>query len=109
MTEPQIRAFAEKHGLKVEKQITTGNERRHFATFEVYPEEPRRSSVLETAYARNETANAVILAWRELRTIEDPNRLKGENPFTTFHARSETNGLPWIEFDSVWCDDGSRV
>lgn len=104
MTEPQIREFAKTHGLKVLKRITTGNDARHFATFEVFPEEPKRNNTIDTCYARNETANAVIDAWRKLRTIEDPNRLKGEKPFTTFHARSAIIDLPWIEFDGVWCE-----
>ena len=97
MTERQIRSFAQLHGLKIEKRITTGNDQRHFATFEVFPEEPPPAGP------------NVLEAWRKAQQQEDPNRLKGENPLTLFHARSDTNGLPWIEFDSVWCDDGSRV
>ena len=91
MTEKRIRDFAEVHGLGVYKRITTGSERAHFATFELFAE------------TREDTPKA-LKAWEELRTIEDHNRLRGESPFTRYHAHCNETGLPFIELDSVWCE-----
>jgi len=35
MSESEIRTTAQAHGLEVLKRITTGSEKRHFATFEL--------------------------------------------------------------------------
>ena len=86
MTETSIRKLAVSHDLAVYKRITTGNSKRHFATFEL-----------------SGSPSNVSAAWETIRDVEDYNRLKGALPMTTM-SRSDADGTPYIELDSVWCE-----
>jgi hypothetical protein len=80
-------------GLMTQKQITTGNQSRHFATFEVW-------------------GNQVNKAWLEVRRTEDPNRLRGDPLLTRFGFIDKPHpdaGRPFITFDSVWCETGEPL
>lgn len=89
MTEQQIRDLATRHGLTVEKRITTGNSAKHFATFELFK-------------------IGLIDAWQEVRRTEDPDRLRGDPPLTRIlHADVKDHphyGKPFIEFQCIWCE-----
>lgn len=81
MTEQQLRDLAARFGLTVEKRITTGNERTHFATFEL-------------------SGDRVRDAWPVIKGDEHPAILRTpSNP-------EYPDRRPYIEVESVWCEVG---
>ena len=85
LTEQQIRDLADRHGLAVDKRITTGERRTgHFAEFVLYGPEPATAA----AYAEVRPAfypRAGFLAYASPTNPDYPDR------------------RPFVEFSSVWC------
>ena len=84
MTEKIIGTSALFHGLAVMKRITTGNDKAHFATFEL-----------------TGAPDQVQAAWTELskHARKDFDSLRRVNN----HSHPDYGAL-YIECDSVWCD-----
>jgi hypothetical protein len=85
MTETFIRYLAKKHKLNLLKRITTGDELRHFATFEL-------------------AGDYVQEAVRELRNVADQYQQKNIEM-----RRSDVTGELYIEIQSVWCDESDTI
>lgn len=84
MTEQQIRDLAARHGLAVDKRITTGDPLRHFATFELSgPSEGVRS------------------AWPEVEVATCRNMARVQHANNPDHPGY---GRPYIVIQSVWCE-----
>lgn len=85
MTAAKITSVAAFHGLEVLKRITTGNSKRHFATFEL-----------------TGPAERVAMAWAELephvRHKDFDKLVRVSNPDHPDH------GQPMIVCESVWVD-----
>lgn len=82
LTEPQIRAAAEAHGLAVMKRITTGTERGGFAAFELTGDR-----------------EAVRRCWEAIRPEYDRDAIRGG--FAYLRA-SDIDGAPYIGLESVY-------
>lgn len=82
MTEQQIRELAERYGLTVFKRITTGNDKQHFATFEL-------------------TGPRVRDAWPAYQAAA----CKGMARLTNVDSQEHPDyGKPFIDLQSVWCE-----
>lgn len=79
MTESFIREVAAKYGCEVYKRVTTGNDTRHFATFEL--------------------SGDVQEAIRDLREKAD----QWQNKFIQL-LRSDIDQSVYIEIQSIWCE-----
>lgn len=87
LSERWIRDLAKRHGLEVYKRITTGNDDRHFATFELTGRVDRLSD-----------------AWQEIK----PHKRSKGNSFETWATTQEHHpeaGRPYIALSSIWCDE----
>lgn len=84
LTESAIMSIAEKHGCAVLKRVTTGNDKAHFATFEL-------SGPLE----------AINSAWAEVHDTASTDQLRGG--FVYLRA-SDADFTPYIGIESIWCE-----
>lgn len=85
MTEKFIRDMAERFGLTVLKRITTGNEKAHFATFELTGTSGRLHDAWESMKYKGRGRDFDRLTWSDNREHPD-------------YVRS------YIECSSVWCE-----
>ena len=84
ITEEFLRDVADRHGLQVDKRITTGTDRCHFATFDL-----------------SGPAEQVRAAWSEVKPRACPDFASLTHVSNKEHPRY---GEPYIECQSVWCD-----
>jgi hypothetical protein len=82
MTETEIRAAAEVHGLTVEKRITTGTTTSGFATFELAGD-----------------PEAVRQCWAAVRPEFDGDAIRGGFAYMRI---SDADGRPYIGLESVY-------